>query len=97
MMKGSNAVYTVSTSSLSNYRDNISAYVSKTIVEKPADDDMPVVKTSLYTAKTSTTTSSFSMTNALRNDKYMGGTASTHVMTDLFTATLGLADAQPLL
>lgn len=44
MMKGSNTVYTVSTSSLSNYRDSISAYVSKTIVEKPADDDMPVVK-----------------------------------------------------
>ncbi|MCI1268374.1 MAG: DUF4340 domain-containing protein [Ruminococcus sp.] len=90
MMKGSNTVYTVSTSSLSNYRDSISAYVSKTIVEKPADDDMPVVKNLSIHRQDLDYDIKLQYDERSKNDKYKGGTASTHVMTEPIYCYLSL-------
>lgn len=87
MTKGSNTVYTAATSSVSIFMNPDTFYVSKTILDKPADGDAPIIE------KITVSREDLDYDIALKYDKSakddtISGTMATHYMTSPIFAYL---------
>lgn len=103
MLKGEDTVYTVASSKMANFSNELFSFVSKTIVEKPVDEDMPQVD-SLRIERDDLDYDIYLEYDKKSSDvSYTGGTSATHVMmepvfsylnptasTDIVTGLFGL-------
>lgn len=104
MLSGDDTVYTVSASKMANFSNELFGFVSRTIVEKPVDDEMPIVE-SLRIERDDIDYDIFLEYDKKSSDvSYTGGTSASHVMmepvfsylnptnsTDVVTGMFGLS------
>lgn len=104
MLSGDDTVYTVSASKMANYSNALFDFVSKTILEKPIDSEMPEVD-SLRIEREDLDYDIYLEYDKKSSDSgYTGGTSATHVMiepvfsylnvtnsTDIVTGMFGLS------
>lgn len=96
MLDGSNDVYTVSTSTVSNYTNKLFDFVSKTILEEPDEDDYPIVD-SLRIQRADMESDILLEYDKKSDDvSYTGGTSATHVMMEPTFSYLALEKSTPI-
>lgn len=86
---GSDAVYTVRTSLVSNYDRAATEFLSTTILEAPADEDMPIINT-ITIERNDLTQPIVLEYQENANDENSGGTAATHEMVSPIRAYLSV-------
>ncbi|MCR4796724.1 MULTISPECIES: DUF4340 domain-containing protein [Ruminococcus] len=79
MVDGKNDVYTVNNSTVANYQLGIKDFISKVILEKPADDETPIVK-SLRIQRDDMEQDMLIEYDKSSEGKNTGGTSSSHKM-----------------
>ncbi|MCD7890451.1 MAG: DUF4340 domain-containing protein [Ruminococcus sp.] len=93
MIDGDDTIYTVSTSTMSNYSKELFDFVSTTILEEPDDDDYPIVN-SLRIQRDDIDYDIYLEYDTKSDDvSYTGGTSATHVMMEPTFAYLSVDDS----
>ena len=95
MTDGSNTVYTVESSSTANYRKELKDFISKTIVEKPSDDDNVIVESLSIDRKDIDYDLLIEYDGSLKDKS--GGTSSAHVLVKPTNANLTAERADPVI
>ncbi len=86
-LEGSDTVYTISNSKVANYYKTPKEFLKKTILEKPADDKMPVVK-ELDIERKDIDYNFVIKYGENSDDKGSGGTSANHVLVEPVSAYL---------
>ena len=81
MVDGKNDVYTVSTSTVSNYKKSANEFISRTILAKPSDEEYPIVN-SLRIERGDMDSDIFIKYDKSSEDKHSGGTSASHLMVE---------------
>ena len=82
MTDESTSVYTASVSALANYSKTLNEFVEKTVLEEPAEEDYPIIK-SLKIEREDLDYDILIEYDELSDDEgYTGGTSATHVMVE---------------
>ena len=89
MMGGDDAVYTVSTSKMSNYRQAVGDFVSKTIMKSHSEEDAVTVKSLRIKREDLDYDIYVEYDERTEDENYKGGTASTHIMLEPIKCYLG--------
>lgn len=93
MVDGDSTVYTVSTSKMANYSNKLLDFVSTTVLEEPAEDDYPIVK-SLRIQRDDLDYDIYLQYDEKSSDSsYTGGTSATHVMVEPTFSYLSVDDS----
>lgn len=93
---GGDTVYTVSTSKLSNYSMALEDFVSSTILEEPAEEDYPIIKTARVERDDLDYDIVIEYDEKSDDESYTGGTTATHVMTEPTFSYLAVERSTPI-
>ena len=93
---GKNNVYTVSTSTIANFRSSYKDFIDKTILEKPADEDMPEVK-SLRIEREDIDYDILIKYDRDKTDAHAGGTTSPHKLVEPTDSYIAIEKAQDII
>lgn len=96
MVDGDDTVYTVDTSKIANYSKTLYDFVSNTIVEKPADDQYPVVNSLRIQRDDIDYDIYLEYDKKSDDDSYTGGTSATHVMMEPTFSYLTVEKSTPI-
>ncbi len=83
-------VYLVKTSLVHNYQQNVNYFLSKTILEKPAEDNYPIVESLRIERENLDYDLYMEYAHDVVEDDSVGGVASTHIMLEPVTAYLNV-------
>lgn len=89
MTEGSNDVYLIENSRVSNYYKKIEDFISKTMLESPAEDDMPIVE-SLILERDDLDYRIVLAPSETSTDSNAGGTSATHEMIEPVSSYLAV-------
>lgn len=93
---GGDTVYTVATSKLSNYTLALEDFISSTILEEPAEEEYPIVK-SLRVQRDDIDYDIYIEYDEKSDDEsYTGGTTATHVMREPIFSYLAVESSTPI-
>ena len=81
MTNADNTVYTVRNSALANYSLTINDFVEKTVLAKPADEDMPIVNKLTIQREDIDYDIVIEYDEKSNDEGYTGGTSASHIMT----------------
>lgn len=94
-VEGSNTVYTISNSKINNYYKPVKDFIKKTILEEPADDDYPIVK-SLVVDRKDVDYDIVLEYGKTSDDSNAGGTSATHEMVEPISAYLTVENSMDI-
>lgn len=94
-IEGSSAVYLVENSRFVNYSKSVRDFISKTLLESPPDDEMPIVKT-LTLEREDLDYSIVLESNETTSDSNAGGTLATHEMVEPIKAYLSVEQSSKI-
>lgn len=93
----SDTVYTVKTSLVSNFKNTADSFLSLTMLEKPSDDDMPIINTFTLERKDMDYVMELDYSKDAENDEKMGGTSASHEMVSPIPAYLSVDRSTPVI
>ncbi|MCQ2459291.1 MAG: DUF4340 domain-containing protein [Ruminococcus sp.] len=88
MAEGNDTVYTASGSSLANYKKELKEFIDKTMLEEPAEEDMPRIDSLKIEREDLKDGAMVLKYDKSSEDNYSGGTSATHIMTEPFESYL---------
>jgi len=95
MLDGDDNVYTVAISSVSNFHTRVRDFVSKIIVERPSEENFPIVERVRITRDDLDNDIVIKYDRNEANEELVsGGTAAAHVLTEPFRANLNITYSQ---
>lgn len=93
---GKNDVYTVNTSTIANYSNGCKEFIEKTILEKPADEDMPEID-SLRIEREDIDYDILIKYDRDKTDSHAGGTTSPHKLVEPTDSYIAIEKAQDII
>ncbi|MDE5582150.1 MAG: DUF4340 domain-containing protein [Ruminococcus sp.] len=96
MIDDEKTVYTVSTSYVANYSKALNDFIETTILEKPDDDNMPIVESVKIEREDIDYDIVLEYDKKSDDGKYSGGTSAKHVMTEPTEAYLTVERSEPV-
>lgn len=90
LVDGSNTVYTVRSSALTNYSKSAVEFMEKTVLEAPADDQYPAIDKLTIEREDLDYNIVLELDEKDKDDKFSGGTSATHIMTEPIEAYLSV-------
>lgn len=91
-----NTVYTVSTSLVSNFSKSAMDFLSKTVVEEPAEEDYPIINSLTVERDNLNCTLELVYDKTAEEDENLNGTIATHIMSKPVPAYLSVDRSTPV-
>lgn len=96
MIDGDDTVYTVSTSKIANYTCTVEELMSSTILQEPAEEEYPVVKSVVIERDDIDYNIVVEYDELTDDENYSGGTSAAHIMVEPTTAYLAVERSTPI-
>lgn len=96
MLEGDDTVYTVTSSKVANYTSEITDFVSSTILEEPAHEDYPIVKSLKIEREDIDYDIVLKYDELSDDDNYQSGTSAVHYMAEPTEAYLTVENSTPI-
>lgn len=93
MLEGDEKVYTVATSKITNYCNEVTKFLNRTIVDEPSEDEMPIVKSLRIKREDIDYDIYIEYDERTADENYQGGTASSHLMIEPIKCFMGFESA----